>query len=399
MSLINKVLRELDERQALAGEPGVQPPQEVRVVRGVRAAGREWFWRTLALLMLVSLGWVGWVAWQIAPRSLVTEEGLKAGATARRAVDRSQGASQAGTPASTPEPLARQPSALDGASSSPQPETGVPVSPSLRLAAAIETPIGEPVAGRARGEDGRVRRPARGSQEADAPNVTTRTAHDSMALKLDVPPARVLSPLERTAVRLERRERESSPADRAEREFRRALALLRDGRPGEAGEVLVTVLSLDRSHAAARQTLVALALERGQLEEAAKLLEDGLAIHGDNLAFAVTLARIHVERRNPAAALAVLDPRRRELLLHPQHAQFLAAVEQRLGRHAEAAEALRAALAANPQSGPGWVALAVSLEALGKPAEAAESYRRALAAGGLAPEAQEHAEARIRALR
>ncbi|MCX7961671.1 MAG: tetratricopeptide repeat protein [Burkholderiales bacterium] len=351
--------------------------------------------------MLVSLGWVGWVAWQIAPRSLVTEEGLKAGATARQAVDLSQAALQAATaaPDSTPEPLARQPSAIDGASSSLQPETGVSVSPSLRLAAAIETPIGEPVAGRARGEDSRVPRPSRGSQGAEAPKATTRPANDSMALKLDVPPARVLSPLERTPVRLERRERESSPAERAEREFRRALALLRDGRPGEAGEVLATVLSLDRSHAAARQTLVALALERGQLDEAAKLLEDGLAIHPDNLAFAVALARIHVERRNPAGALAVLEPHRRDLLLHPQHAQFLAAVEQRLGRHAEAAEALRAALAANPQSGPGWVALGVSLEALGRPAEAAESYRRALAVGGLAAAAQEYAEARIRALR
>ncbi|MDW8469722.1 MAG: tetratricopeptide repeat protein [Burkholderiales bacterium] len=173
---------------------------------------------------------------------------------------------------------------------------------------------------------------------------------------------------ERAAVRLERRERESSPSERAEREFRRALALLRDGRSGEAGEVLETALSLDRSHAAARQTLVALALERGQLDEAAKLLEDGLAIHPDNVAFAVALARIHVERRNPAGALAVLEPHRRTLLSNPQQAQFLAAVEQRLGRHAEAAEALRAALAANPQNGPGWAALGVSLEALGRPA-------------------------------
>ena len=30
-------------------------------------AGREWFWRLLAALMLAMACWVGWVAYQIAP--------------------------------------------------------------------------------------------------------------------------------------------------------------------------------------------------------------------------------------------------------------------------------------------------------------------------------------------
>lgn len=39
----------------------------------VNVRGRwEWFWRIIAGLMLVTIGWVAWVAYQIMPRSVVT---------------------------------------------------------------------------------------------------------------------------------------------------------------------------------------------------------------------------------------------------------------------------------------------------------------------------------------
>lgn len=403
MSLINKVLRELDERQALAGEPGAQPPKEVRVVARAHAGGREWFWRTLAVLMLACVGWVGWVAWEISPRPVVTEEGLRAGAMARRSATRPQPAPLA---AASPDPAsAAPPPAVSAEAQTASPQThaaaGPPASQSLRLAVAIETPVGEPAAAPSESRS----QESAGGQQVGAPQAAARprpagpSAQEAAALKLDVPQARILAPPVRGPVRVERREREPSAGERAEREFRRAVALLRDGRPTEAEQVLAAAIGTDPSHAAARQALVALLLERGRLEESAKLLEDGLAIHPGNVAFAVALARIHIERRNAAAALAVLEPLRRELLANARHAQLLAAVEQRLERHAEAAEALRAALAAEPGNGAAWAALGVSLEALGHKPEAAEAYRRALAAGGLSAQAEEHAERRLRALR
>lgn len=413
MSLINKVLRELDERQALAGQAGAQPPGEVRVVAETQPGGREWFWRTLAVLMLASVGWVGWVAWQMRPSAFVTEDGLKAGEKARRAAPGAQASAQpvAGTAAPAPSalpgaPAERSPAPVAEALAQAEPDRGSAAVQPLRLAAAIESPIEEKPAAAALPPEPRPPAAAAGksppvtpTESAASPAAAKPPVREPRELRLDVPQARILAAPERGAARLERREREPSPPERAEREFRRAVALLREGRPGEAEQPLAAAIGLDPGHAAARQTLAALKLERGELQAALALLEGGLALVPSNIGFAVAAARIHMERRDALAALALLEPLRRELLGNPQHAQLLAAVEQRLGRYREAAEALRAVLAAQPENGAAWAALGVALEALGARPEAAEAYRRALAAGGLAAEAQAHAEARVRALR
>ncbi|HET9865522.1 MAG TPA: hypothetical protein VFP37_18950, partial [Steroidobacteraceae bacterium] len=64
MSVINKMLQDLDRRQAL-GTGG-----ESSVVRAssTRSGGHEWFWRILVVLLAVALGWMGWVAIQLLPR-------------------------------------------------------------------------------------------------------------------------------------------------------------------------------------------------------------------------------------------------------------------------------------------------------------------------------------------
>ncbi len=73
MSLINKMLQDLDRRSAMAA-PDAAPPRQVRAVSGASRGG-EWFWRVLALLMGCALAWVGWVAWQLQPGpTLVTSE-------------------------------------------------------------------------------------------------------------------------------------------------------------------------------------------------------------------------------------------------------------------------------------------------------------------------------------
>ena len=70
MSLINKMLQDLDRRQALGGNTnGAVVRPEPAAARG----GREWFWRTLTVLLLAGVGVVAWTAFQLMPRPLVTE--------------------------------------------------------------------------------------------------------------------------------------------------------------------------------------------------------------------------------------------------------------------------------------------------------------------------------------
>ena len=78
---------------------------------------------------------------------------------------------------------------------------------------------------------------------------------------------------------------------------------------------------------------------------------------------------------------------------------LLGAVLQRLGRHAEAADALHNAVELKKQPAATWVALGVSLEVAGRKAQAVEAYRRSLLAGASNQDTRSYAETRIRALR
>src|SRR5207247_4706092 len=75
MSLINKMLRDLDKRHAPQGgtaAPAGSLSGHMRPVRE-RTLASDFFWRTMAMLMLFSVGWVAWLVWQLTPHPIVTE--------------------------------------------------------------------------------------------------------------------------------------------------------------------------------------------------------------------------------------------------------------------------------------------------------------------------------------
>ena len=79
MSVINKMLQDLDRRHALgsgAESRAVQPA-------GENPRHREWFWRVVTVLLLAGVGWVAWIAYQILPRPLVTDLAFRAAEEAR----------------------------------------------------------------------------------------------------------------------------------------------------------------------------------------------------------------------------------------------------------------------------------------------------------------------------
>jgi MSHA biogenesis protein MshN len=199
--------------------------------------------------------------------------------------------------------------------------------------------------------------------------------------------------------KLERREHIGTPAERAENEFRYGVSALKAGRSTEAEQRFGKGLEFDSLHRGARQALVAMHIERGQLEPARKLLQEGLALDPAQPDFAITLARILVERKDFNGALAVLD---RSAASAADIADFHAlrgTVLRGLGRHAEAAQAYQTAVQARSTLPQAWVGLGISLEALNRRPEAAEAFRRALVAGPVSDDVRTFAEQRIRALR
>ena len=366
MSLINKVLRDLDRRNASTSEQA--PPPKVRVVEG-RAGGHEWFWRTVAGLVLIALGWVGWVVYQIQPRPIATELAL--------AAERTMAMKPPAPPAKREIAEAPKPQAVPQAPAAATPAPQAQVAPdTLRFSYSIETPIG-----------------ARAAKPASAKRATEKAqTKDAHALEARAAPAAKNG-------RVERRDHVMSGAERAENEFRRGVDLLKRSRAAEAEGLFTLALKSDAGHRGARQTLVALRLERNQLDEAARLLREGLAADPAQPEFAIALARVHVERAQYPAALEVLDASASAASNYVDYHVMRGTVLQRMGRHADAAAAYRTALSMQSSVPNAWMGLGISLEALQQKAAAADAFRKALASGPVSSELRTFAEQRIQALR
>ena len=358
MSVINKMLQDLDRRQALGAGA------ETHVVRAsnTKSGGHEWFWRILVVLLAVALGWMGWVAIQLLPRKpIATELAFQAAAEAR---SRATKPAPVAVPAPAPAPAAPAVEEQKAAAAAPV------VSDALRLALQLDTPIPE-----------RAVAPA----NSEAP----KTDSDQPKKKPAEP-----APAKGT---VDKRPRASSGGDNAEAHFRRAALLLNHGRVSEAEEQLAGALRADPSHAAARQAYAALLIEQRRLHEAQRLLQDALTLNPEQPTLALTLARILVGQREYGAALQVLE--RAGPATGADFQAMRGAVLQRVGRHADAVNAYQGALQSGvAQPATSWIGLGISLESLGRRSEAVLAYRRALAAGPLAQEARDYAESRARAL-
>jgi MSHA biogenesis protein MshN len=380
MSLINKVLQDLDQRSAMSTPDG-KPPQQVRAVPPPRG-GREWFWRIVAGLIMVALGWVGWIAYQLQPRAVATELAYQVAEEAKRKTAAPITKPDADKAAQQPNP-ATEPAKPVAAARTPAAQQEP-----LKLALSIDTPVTtRPEA---------LPRPA-----LPAPKPLTakaqKPAPSTAAPNPEPLPLALLAPSNAPS-KVEKRDQARSATDKAETEFRRGAALLNQGRVSEAERALSAALSIDPSHESARQTLIALYLEQRRIPEATRLLQDGLVINPAQGRFGIVLARVHAERGDYPSALELLNRVRAVAQGDAEFNSLLGAVLQKLGRHAEAAEAYRVAVQALPQNGISWVGLAISLEALARRPEAADAFRRAVSTGTLTADVRTYAEQRVRAL-
>jgi MSHA biogenesis protein MshN len=364
MSLINEMLRDLDRRQALAVADGQLPPGQVMAVPSP-APGHQWFWTSVAVLMLASLAWVGWVAYQIHARPMVATE-----LAFRAAEERKARPPEPQPIAAAPKPATEAPLASAQAPP-PAAEEAKDVDPPdlFKLAQLIETPIPQAAKPRSPAPAPAVLPPQQKARGASSEAAVTRR---------DIP---------------------RTPSEQAEAQFRQGVAFLNQGRVSEAQDQFTGAITRYPGHQAARQALVSILIERGRLEEAKLLLEEGLGLSPGNVQYATVLSRILVERRDFAAAENVLASAQSGGETDADYQLVLGAVLQHLGKHPQASAAFEKATSLKPQPAPTWLAMAISLEASGRKAEALDAYRKALAANSLSQEARGYAEARIRGLR
>ena len=178
--------------------------------------------------------------------------------------------------------------------------------------------------------------------------------------------------------------RQMTARQRAESEYNRALASLQDGRVGEAIAGFERAVSIEPRHESARQTLVGLLVEAGRKGPAMRTLQDGLRLDPRQPAMAMLLARLQIE-----GGTSGIDTLMRTLPYaqgNGEYHAFLAGALARDERHREAAGQYQAALRSAPGNGVWWMGLGIALQADQRTAEAASAYERASQSSNLSPQ-------------
>lgn len=358
MSLINQVLRDLDQRHADApGRPAaVRPlpaerptaPWTGRLVPWVLAAGglaaSAWLWSLRERPMPAVVDPPPNPA--SAPTAVATD--VTAPASTPVVIAAAPAASMVASRASDPGPADIAASHAGPAASAIAPQTEAPAVPRPRVPRPAPVPLRDKAQAR-----------STGNIESRAP---VRTAHA-----------------------------------RAEAEYQRALSLREQGRPDDAAAAYASALREEPGFVPARQGLAGLWIAQGRADEAKTLLSAGLALQPSHPGLAMMYARLLAEQGELQHAAAVLQyvP---VLGASAQELGWRAAILQRLGRHAEACELFAAALRIVPNNGVWWMGLGLSLAADGRNDEARDAFQRARRSGTLSPELTHYVEQRIRQL-
>lgn len=383
MSLINKMLQDLDARGGRAGPDAASPE-----VKPVPPPERVFPWRRVALLggLLAVLGGSAYMAWRMKPSE-----------PAEVPISLADSSARATGGVSPPGPA---PAAAPTAAAMPPRETLLETSAEASAPQSEEQAIAEPVPDEQPARAARpavpVQQPAGAAPRTMPPDEGGPLAPARPAARAAAVPQPPASTSKRAASKAAAGAGVDKSARRAEDDYRRALASLEDGRVTEAIVRLQAALEADPRHEASRQTLVSLLIEAKRPEEAMRELGAALALDPRQPAVAMLMARLQLERGGPG-----IDTLMRTLPYAAGNAEyhaFLAAALAREKRHREAVEQYESALRVSPQNGIWWMGMGISLQAEKRSPEAAAAYRKALDSGTLSAELQGFVERRIKQL-
>lgn len=349
MSVINKMLQDLDARGSAPGEamqPNIRPVAANDSKPGMAVVGGA-----VALLLLAGAGaGLWWMMKKPAPAPVAAPLVATVTNVARSAA-----------PVAAPEPAIAQP--VDDAAPEATPEL-------ISEATSEATPEAAP-------------EPA---PKAARKVVVAPQARPQPTVRVAAPPQPAAEPTGR----------HMTAQQRAETEYRRALAGLQEGRVHESVAALERALAIDPRHDSARQTLVGLLVESGRSEEALRVLGSGLALDPRQPAMAMLLARLQIER-----GASGIDTLMRTLPYAAGNAEyhaFLAGALARAGRNREAVEQYQAALRAAPGNGVWWMGLGISLEAEKNNAAAVAAFERARDLPNLSPQLRAFVDRKLQLL-
>lgn len=378
MSLINQMLQDLDQRRAADGA-GAGLPNVVRPFH-VRRNSRRTLLAAGAVLLVLGAGGAFWYADTYLTPS-PPPVFLRPQPIVQTAPDKPPELSETpAQPVPPPSPAAAPESGAAAASSPPDVPDAKEMPPAAPVPAHRPTstsaarPVSKPVATP-------VRSPA---VVADPVPVAASPA----------PVARPPRPI--GAVSIEKSSPSGNVGESAEVEYRRALVILNQGRTAESLDALRMALKLNAAHLAARQLLLKLLVENKQLDEADGVLHAGLALHPGQLPWAMSLARLQLDRGDLASAWKTLENSLPIAGANADYQGFAGHLLQRQGRTREAIDCYQLATRLTPTEGRWWLGLGLALEAEGRGTQAREAFANAKASGSLSADLQAYVEQKLR---
>jgi MSHA biogenesis protein MshN len=381
MSLINKMLQELDARRSEMNGTGVYGSQ-VRAVPQRRRSRAPW-WIAVALGAIL----VAVIAWQVA-RPVASTVTAHAGTPpmlplkpdTKLKLDEPALVVPGDPPPAQPVAMLPADPALDGRPREIPVVVKQPSQPISKPLPAVETPVPPTPS------------PSIAGTSEIAPAATARAVPNITKA------ATLVKPEPAAPATIDKKVNELTPAQRAENEFRRATLLVQQGKTAEAIGGLEQALKTDSRHAAARQALVGMLLDNNRLEDAMQRAKEGLEADVAQPGLAMILARLQVEKGELQPAIDTLQRTGPYSADRADYAAFHAALLQRNGRHKEAADQYLLALQRAPQNGVWWMGLGISMQADGRPAHALEAFSRARASDTLSPDLLAFVEGQLRQL-
>lgn len=181
----------------------------------------------------------------------------------------------------------------------------------------------------------------------------------------------------------------------AQKRFTLASEAERDGKLKDAISYYEQTLGFDPSMHEARKQLAALHYGQGQLAKASEVLQQGMLLFPQQLDFALLLARVQQASGQADLALVTLAniPDTHSLARQKWMAQ--SDLAQKLGQFSLSEQAYRQLLQQEPQQAKWWMGLAYALDSQQQFPQARQAYRTALGHRGLSAQASAFIEQRL----
>ena len=359
MSVINTMLKDLEQRQAPEGHGRYQPPRRSALwiyllLTGsmmALAAGGSWWWLDHQGAGRMNEGRLSQpnvavpsVASHPAPAQSAAEPPT---ATISSAITTLSPPLSAATAAAIPVRVAAAPAPV------------TPVEPdSVRAAASPERSTLPPVSSTTPAEtDDALLGPDEGPQVTEASLLNQPEAQPKGELQIE--------------------EEQMTPAQMAALDRRKGMQALARGDLTQARELFDRALDNAPRDRELRERLASLLYGEGRLQEARQLLEQGVAIDPGYANFRLLQARLAMAMGDKPAALqvlAMLDPL---VAVNMDYYATRAALAQELAQYGTATRSYQQLTLAQPGEGRWWLGLAISLDKQGRTLAARDAYQRA----------------------